>query len=346
MKNTNKHLYKQKIMKKLSLLFIGLLLIPSLFLTSCDKGDDIGEVAPAFTLLKDHMIINDLDINKIIVNSDGVKFVVGAPAEDALAAFLDKYYIIDIRSASDYALGYIQGAKNVAFSNILAEGAAAGAKPVLVVCYSGQTACYATALLRLYGYKNTQALKWGMSGWNSSKSGPWDGKIGAEEANGHANWSYSGAPTDLVFSNPTISSLSQDGASILKSRVESVVSDGFKTVAGTDVLNNPGNYFVNNYFSATDYAGFGHIDGAYKVLPLTLADNSYLNIDPTPGAKIATYCYTGQTSAVVTACLRVLGYDAYSMTYGMNGVYNTNSAWVSNQWGGDSHPKNLPLTGN
>ena len=56
-----------------------------------------------------------------------------------------------------------------------------------------------------------------------------------------------------------------------------------------------------------------------------------------------TYCYTGQTSAVVTATLRVLGYDAYTMTFGMNGLYNTNPQWATNQWGGDSNPKNLPV---
>ena len=45
-----------------------------------------------------------------------------------------------------------------------------------------------------------------------------------------------------------------------------------------------------------------------------------------------TYCYTGQTSAVVTAYLRVLGYDAYSLTFGMNGIWNENPAWVLNKW--------------
>ena len=45
----------------------------------------------------------------------------------------------------------------------------------------------------------------------------------------------------------------------------------------------------------------------------------------------------------MTACLRVLGYDAYTLTFGMNGMFNTNPAWSTNQWGGDSNPKNLPL---
>jgi rhodanese-related sulfurtransferase len=331
-------------MKKLSLLLIGLFLIPTLFLTSCDKGDDLGtEIAPAFTLMKDYLITNNMDINQILTNTDGEKFVVAPPATAAdVPAYIANYTILDIRSADAFAAGHIEGAKNIAFSDILTEGAAA-TKPVLMVCYTGQTACYATALMRMYGFSHTKALKWGMSGWNAATAGPWNGKIGAEEANGHANWSYGSAPTNNVFSDPSFTSLSTDGATILRKRVEDAVAAGFKTVTGTDVLNNPTNYYINNYFSEADYSGFGHIAGSYRILPLTLADNSYKGLDPAADAKVVTYCYTGQTSAVITACLRVLGYDAYSLTFGMNGMYNTNTAWTSNQWGGDSNPKDLPL---
>lgn len=331
-------------MKKLSLIIIGLLLVPSLFLTSCDQGDEPGaNLTPEFTLMKDYMVNNNLDIPQIITNTDGEKFVTGAPAEADLAAFLAKYYIIDIRSASDYNANHIEGAKNVPFSNILAEGAAAGSQPVLIVCYTGQTACYGTALMRLYGFKHTQALKWGMSGWNEATAASWNSKIGAEEAKGHANWSSGGEPSLLAFTDPSIAVLSQDGATILKRRVELTVAAGFKTAKGTDVLNTPSNYFINNYFNSTDYSGFGHINEAFRILPLALADGSYKGLDSGTNAKVVTYCYTGQTSAVVTACLNVLGYDAYSLTFGMNGLYNTNTAWTTNQWGVTGTPKGLPF---
>jgi len=336
-------------MKKLSLLLIGLLLIPSLFLTSCDRGDDIigGPTAePAFKLMTDYMVANNLDIDKVLTNTDGEKFVVGPPAAADLQAFLDKYYMIDIRSAADFSTkGHIEGAKNVVFGDILTEAPNAGAKPILVVCYTGQTACYATSLLRMYGYAHARALKWGMSGWNEDTAGPWNSKIGTNAADGHANWSYSTAPANLAFDAPTLTSFSVDGAEILKERVEQVVADGFKTAAGGDVLASPGNYFVNNYFSETDYLGFGHIANAYRIKEdLLLSTKGYLALNSAPNAKIASYCYTGQTSAVLTAWLRVLGYDAYSMTFGMNGIYNTNPVWGANQWGvGSSNPKDLPL---
>ena len=336
------------------LYFIGLLLVPTLFLTSCDRGDDPGDdtlvATPAFTLMTEYMVQNDLDINNILVNSQNQKFVVGAPAADALQTFLDTYYIMDIRSNTDFLDAHIDGANNVPFSDILTT-ASTTSKPILVVCYTGQTACYATALLRLYGYPSTRSLKWGMSGWNQSTAKAWNGKIGSNLADGHTNWTYEGAPSNLVFDNPTISTTLTDGEAILKQRVEALVAAGFSaaTVSGSDVLTNPSQYFINNYFSEADYSGpssFGHINGAYRILPLTIADDSYKGLEPDSGAKVVTYCYTGQTSAVITACLRVLGYDAYSMTFGMNGIYNTNPAWTTNQWGGDSTPKNLQIISN
>ncbi len=38
-----------------------------------------------------------------------------------------------------------------------------------------------------------------------------------------------------------------------------------------------------------------------------------------------------------------MGYDAMSLKFGMNGLNNSNPAWKTNQWGGDSHSKDLPL---
>lgn len=330
-------------MKKVFYIVYLLLFVPALFLQSCDRGDDPGEeiATPAFSLMKDYMISNNLDIDKILTSPDGVKFVAGPPADADLQAFLNKYYMMDIRSDADFAKGHIQGAKNVKFENILTEAAQAGGKDILMICYTGQTACYATGLLRLYGYKNAQALKWGMSGWNASTAGPWNNNIG-NIAEGSPNWSYNSALPNQVYKDPVISSFSQDGQAILKARVEQVVSEGFKTVKGADVLASPNSYFVNNYFSTADFDAFGHIADAYRINPLVLLDNSYLALDPDGNAKIATYCYTGQTSAVLTACLRVLGYDAYSLTFGMNGLYNNNPAWSSNKWS-TSVPKNLPL---
>lgn len=336
-------------MKKLKYLLIGFLIVPAIFLSSCDRGEDIGggTITPAFSILKDYMITNELDLNNILSGPGGtVKFVVGPPAEADLPAFLAKYSIMDIRNADAYNAGHIAGAKNVAFADILTEAANAD-KQILVVCYSGQTACYATSLLRLYGYADTRALKWGMSSWNEATAASWNKQIGSNPADGNTNWTYSSPPANKLYSDPNIASLSQDGADILRGRVEIVVANGFKNVSNSDVLGSPSNYFVNNYFSLIDYDDFGHISNALRIKEeLLLVGNGYQTMDPDASAKIVSYCYTGQTSAVVSAWLNVLGYDAYSLLFGMNGMYHDNSAWDKanlNQWGVGSHPKDLPL---
>jgi rhodanese-related sulfurtransferase len=290
------------------------------------------------------MIANGLDLNNILVNADGAKFVTAAPDEVDLQTFLDKYYIIDIRSNTDFTAGHIESAKNIAFTDILNDAPNADGYPILVVCYTGQSACYATSLLRLAGYSNSQALKWGMSGWNPATADPWNSAIG-DPAQGHSNWVYSAEPSPIVFSEPDISSSSTDGSDILYERIEQVVSEGFKGVSGVEVLENPGDYFVNNYFSETDYTAFGHIANAYRINEDLLLDgDGYLGLDSESNA-VVNYCYTGQTSAVLTAWLRVLGYDAYSLKFGVNGLYNSNQAWETNQWGhGSAMPKNLPLS--
>lgn len=339
------------IMKKLNLFLLALLCVPVFLLSSCDRGDDINPEnpiqKPAFEVMTSYMVENNLDLTNILSGPGGeVKFVAGAPAEADLNAFLNKYSILDIRTAEAFNTSHIQGAKNVAFADILTEADNA-AKQILVVCYSGQTACYATSLLRLAGHSNAQALKWGMSGWNAETSGSWNKNTG-DEAKGHSNWAAHTAPAALVFEDPLIDIYSTDGADILRQRVEATVAAGFKTAQGTDVLNNPDDYFINNYFSTTDYGNFGHIQNAYRIKEeLKLDGNGYKGLDPDKNAKVITYCYTGQTSAVISAWLNVLGYDAYSMTFGMNGIYHSNPAWGANQWGvGSSVPKNLPLVKN
>jgi hypothetical protein len=179
-----------------------------------------------------------------------------------------------------------------------------------------------------------------MCGWSATTAASWNGNIG-DIAVGDDNWSYDSAPEATIQDAPTFNSAYTTGADILKDRVEAVVAAGFKKVKGVDVLATPTNYFINNYFSDAHYTGFGHINGAYRIFDSFLMENGINKLDPSK--HIVTYCYTGQTSAVITAFLNVLGYNASSLLFGMNGLYNSNPTWSSNQWGQDSNPKDLPL---
>lgn len=79
-----------------------------------------------------------------------------------------------------------------------------------------------------------------------------------------------------------------------------------------------------NYWSPAQYADPGHLPGAIQYTPkesMKLA--ACLKTLPT-NKTIVVYCYSGQTSAALTAYLRLLGYDAKSLVYGTNSmIYNT-----------------------
>lgn len=319
-------------MKKFLIYSLLIVFVSTLTFTGCKESTS--DEAVAYQTLTTYMKSNGKDLSDIMGNKDaGTFFVMAAPADGNLSS----KWIMDIRSAADFAAGHIDGAHNVAFTNILTAAADAD-KPIVVVCYTGQTACYATSLLRMYGYSDAKALKWGMSGWNAQFD-KWTPNC--KDITSSSNWNTT-ANDAGSFSAPSLSSSATTGDAILKERVEAVVSAGFKNVTGADVLANPANYYINNYFSADHYNGFGHINGAVRILPLGI--DNLNNLDP--GNKVVTYCYTGQTSAIITAFLNVVGFEAYSLLFGINGMSKSNSYWttgnVTNHWGHDSNPKSLP----
>lgn len=82
----------------------------------------------------------------LIVPGKDVKALVDAGA--------DKYYIVDLRSADDYAKGYVKGAVNVPLANLAdAMKSFPKDKTIVVYCYSGQTAAMATIPLKAEGFK-------------------------------------------------------------------------------------------------------------------------------------------------------------------------------------------------
>lgn len=316
-------------MKKLSIYFIALFLVPALVFTGCKKETE--ETVDTQKILTEYLVAQDLDLNKIIGG-----FVMDTPDDVAAVANM---HIIDIRTAAEFAQGHIQGANRVDLKDVLTEAAKAGDKPILVACKTGQTATYTVALLRLSGYPTAKALKWGMSRWNAALD-VWSSNIG-NIAEGNANWNNDAAPANLTYSNPKFSGInSTDPAEILQTRVAAVLAEGFKTVTPDALLNDPSAYFINNYFNEADYLGFGHVKDAKRINPLLISDNTINFLDPTK--RIATYCYTGQTSGAITAYLRVLGYDAYSVMFGMNRFYNGHSNWTANKWS-PAMVKNLPI---
>lgn len=306
-------------MKKLHL-FLLAVLIPAFVFISCkdDTNDnDDGTTQSAQEILTDYLKTSGMDLDAIL---DG--WIVGPPATEAeVPDFVATYNIIDLRSAEDYNAGHIEGAENSSLADILTTAEAFEEdKPILVVCYTGQNAGHGVVALRLSGYEDAVVLKWGMAGWGPTWASSWSD---ATATLNHANWSSTvDLSTAVPYDPASFSSTNTTGENILEERVESMLAGGLQGIGGQEVLDNYEDYFINNYWAETDVTNYGHIAGAFRINPLTLTGEEIYNLDPEQ--TIVTYCWTGQTSSMITAYLTVLGYDALSLKFGANGMIYDN----------------------
>lgn len=303
-------------------LFYLLLILPILFVGCSDEDDPVttDDGVNESEVLAKYLEDSGDFINTYapaMITADAVKGMVGDPAQ----------VVIDIRAAADFANGHIPGAVNVPLKEVVDyyENNNLSTKSVVVIaCYSGQTAGYATALLRLKGYGNVKDLKWGMNSWNADLSSSWSGSIG----NNYTNFVTTATAKNAAGNLPTLSTGKTTGAEILDARVDAMLGTtdpfGDIKISYSTVTANPSNYYIVNYWSEAHY-NLGHIPGAIQYTPKeTLKLDLDLKTLPTD-KTIVVYCYTGQTSAHVAAYLKMLGYDAKSLLYGVN-VMNYNWA--------------------
>lgn len=323
--------------------YLFLVLVLSTFILSGCKKDPLVEervTDPEFQTLITYLADNNMDLSDIL---NGWKM-----DRTVLKDNLNDYYVIDIRSAGDYAKSHIPGAVhstlaaivNTATTNQMTD------KPIVVTCYTGQSAGHGLVALRMSGlYTDAKVLIFGMSGWHTDLSASWDNNT-ADAAIGNANWVA--APGSISITNeyddPDVTQTGT-GQQILATRLESFLAatpDPFTANAVTisDVLGNPGNYFVNNYWATTDVEKYGNILGSFRINPLTIEGEEYSGLNP--DKPVVTYCWTAQTSSVIAAYLDIIGYDAKTLKFGANGMIHSlleSSKWTS------SIPIDGPLEG-
>jgi rhodanese-related sulfurtransferase len=307
-------------MKLRQLLF--LLLISLLVIAGCKKDDNPAAVT---TPINEAQVLAEyLEANGDYMNTSAPSIVAASAVYTDLNANPPTEYIIDLRSSTDFQAGHIAGAHNVALGDLLTHvrgvSNISSFNRVVIVCYSGQTSAYGTALLRLMGYSNAISMKWGMSSWDSTFAlTKWYANI----SNSRASQFVTTATAKGQAGNlPTLATGKTTGAEILEARVVNALAAGFTpaTVSNSTVFGNPSGYYIVNYWPVTEYNDPGHIPGAVQYTPrsdLRLA--SALKTLPTT-IPVVVYCYTGQTSAFITAYLRLLGYDAKSLLWGANGM--------------------------
>ena len=220
--------------------------------------------------------------------------------------------IIDIRSAEDYAKEHLKGAINIPYAKI-AENLTIipDDVPVYVNCYSGQTASQTIALLAVAG-KDAYNIQ---GGWNN----------GISQAEGYENYVDTVAvplPTKQYSVDKDIKEAIKkyyaDAATSASGNFNFPVADLAKLVENGDDT-----YTIVDIRSAEDYAK-GHIESAKINVPFPSAmPEGFANI-PTDKPVIV-HCYSGQTASQTVAILRLLGYEAYNLSGGMN------NGWLKNE---------------
>jgi rhodanese-related sulfurtransferase len=230
-------------------------------------------------------------------------------------------YIISLRSAEDYAKGHIPGAVNMSVKEMFTLDNLATIPPdrdVVLVCYTGQTAGQATAALNMLGYE-AYSLMHGMSSWTS------DPEVYVKRFDPEQNTS------DYIIDTETHQ---PDGPYELPSPLAVDVAGaanayfgaGPRTLAAADLFENlndgdaENDPYIISLRSAEDYAK-GHIPGAVNMSVKEMFTLDNLATIP-PDRDVVLVCYTGQTAGQATAALNMLGYEAYSLLFGM-------SSWTS-----------------
>ena len=125
----------------------------------------------------------------------------------------------------------------------------------------------------------------------------------------------------------------------LQEVAETYFSEGPRTIKAADLFENqndgdPDNDpYIISLRSAEDYAK-GHVPGAVNMSVKELFTVESLATIP-PDKDVVVICYTGQTAGQATAGLNMLGYDAYSLLFGMSSWTSDPSSPVTCKQAGD-----------
>ena len=311
----------------------ALLALALVLLVHCQKQLDAREACDV-----DQMAINEakLLIEYLEKNGDPVncKQNCTVTAREVHEQLYGNQYILDLRSKNDYDASHIPGAVHMPMNKLFFHFEEA-IEPmrydrIVLACYTGQSAAYATSLLRMLGYQNVFSLRWGMASWNDHLAKKWTAHPRIEE-----QLALSNKASELtgVYDLPKIATGKYWRKDMLKSRVKKLLAGGYKKISvPADVLNKPSaQQTVVAYCSKAVYDR-GHVPGAIhfpvKESLTRNADLLKLPVDK----EILVYSENGFESAYAVAYLQLLGYNAKTVRFGMNAFAdNTTHAFNRNE---------------
>lgn len=225
------------------------------------------------------------------------------------------YFVVDVRSASDFAKGSVEGAVNIPYQFTAQENMIKNLpkdKKIITVCYTGHWAGQTAALWSMLGYEVTPMLN-GISGWNKAVSSLPKGSLNYPTV----TEVYTQENTyDLpVFEDTDATSI--DSLLLTKSN-EYINSDKGVTVTSENLeadINIDSTYFIIDIRDAKDYNA-GHIAGAVNLSYQTIMNSESLAKIPN-NQPLVIVGYNGSDASQLTRILSILGYDTYALKYGM-----------------------------
>ena len=296
----------------LSILFFIILSLGTSCSSDAPKKKIVQE--PQKEVKENQALIEFLEQSGNFINSHRIPTLISA---DEVYANLKKYFVIDLRSHTAYVNGHIDGAVNVAPADLISymkKNVAAGTyEKIVLVCYSSHRASFSTMLLQLLGYKNVYSMKWGMSSWDLNNN-KWLKAISDKYA---SKLEKKDNPKPAKSTLPEIKTGKTLGYDILEARADEILKKLDFKINIDEVMANPAEYFILNYWPPYNYQK-GHLPGAVQYTPKQSLSRDADLLTLPKDKKIVVYCYTGQHAAMVAAYLQVLGYDAYTLTYGAN----------------------------
>lgn len=269
------------------------------------------------------VLVDYLEANGNYTNTEAPSMINATEIKENLKN--SKYLVVDIRKDTDFDKGHIKGAVNVKSEELIKyfdkKIKPANYDKIAIVCYSGQSAAYFSAVLRILGYNNVYTLKWGMSSWGKSfAQNIWTKNTASTFADKLETKSN---PMPAKGATPVLTTGKTDAKEILKARAEMAIATVYKDfiTKAEDVFANPANYYMVSYWTDEKYNN-GHIPGAVRYEPKK-AFNFANDLTTLPKDKrIIVYSDSGHSSAFITAYLHMLGYNVGHLAYGANSFMN------------------------
>jgi rhodanese-related sulfurtransferase len=182
---------------------------------------------------------------------------------------------------------------------------------ILLYCDSGQVASFGAVVIGVLGY-DVQNLKHGISGWTSN---PAVATLQFNPEKAQSNFQTETTANDgSTYSYPELDNTTSTNADAIVAAAVATVSPKFILATDLNIKIAEDEDMTIWDIRKAEYYAAGHIPGAINFGLSSLIDNlNKLN----PDNPVYVYCDTGHWAAEAAALLQILGYDAYSLKFGI-----------------------------